>query len=409
VASFPAWERAYPRFVTSRIRVGVIGTGFAATSHIDALRRIPFVEVSAIAASSDAKAAAAGKRFGVDRTFGDYRALLDFKAIDVVHDCTPNYLHSAINRDALGAGKHLLSEKPLALDTRETSSLVDDAARAGVVTGVCFNYRHFPLVRQAKAMLAANEIGSPHLVHGGYLQDWLLFPTDWNWRLDTEKGGASRAIADIGSHWMDLVQYITGHRIDEVFAVLDTVHDERQRPRDEVETFARSTAQDLEPVWMETEDAATVVFRTDRGLRGTFTVSQVSPGWKNRLFFEVDGAQGSLSWDQEEPNRLRIGKRDEPNAELLRDPAMMVPEAAALAHYPAGHQEGWPDALMNLFVDFYSAVTARGDGTEYRPSFATFEDAHRITEAVEAILASHRMQSWQTVGALTEAEPKVPA
>jgi predicted dehydrogenase len=395
--------------MTSRVRVGMIGTGFSAGAHIDALRRIPSVEVVAIAASSDAKATTAGKRFGIERTFGNYRELLAQDTIDAVHDCTPNHLHLAINQDAIRAGKHVLSEKPLALDTSETASLVEAAAGSPVVSGVCFNYRHYPLVREAKAMLEAGEVGAPHLIHGGYLQDWLLFPSDWNWRLDPAKGGASRAIADIGSHWMDLLQYITGHRIDEVFAVLDTMHEERQRPPDEVETFTRPGGDSLEPVWIETEDAATVVFRTDQGVRGTFTVSQVSPGWKNRLFFEIDAGTGSLSWDQEDPNRLRIGRRDEANAELPRDPSMLSPEAAALAHYPAGHQEGWPDALMNLFVDFYATVAARNASAGYQPSFATFEDAHRITQAVEAIVMSHRTGSWQTVGAVAGSVGKVPA
>jgi predicted dehydrogenase len=393
--------------MTSRIRVGVIGTGFAASSHIDALRRLPTVEIAAIAASSHAKAAVAGERFGIDRTFGDYRELIGHEEVDAVHDCTPNHLHTEINRQALAAGKHLLSEKPLGMDSGETGSLVEDAARAGVVAGVCFNYRHYPLVRQAKAMLAAGEVGPPHLVHGGYLQDWLLFPTDWNWRLDPDKGGASRTVADIGSHWMDLFQYVTGQHIEEVFAVLDTVHAERRRPLDEVETFARTTDPAQEPVWIKSEDAATVIFRTDRGLRGTFTVSQVSPGWKNRLFFEIDAADGSLLWDQEDPNRLRVGRRDEANSELLRDPSMLVPEAAALTHYPAGHQEGWPDALMNLLADFYAAVSAHTGGGEARSSFATFEEAHGIAQAVEAILESDRTSTWRTVGKPTETSGKV--
>jgi predicted dehydrogenase len=387
----------------------MIGTGFAAGAHIDALRRIPSVEVVAIAASSDAKANAAGRRFGIDRTFRDYRELLAYDGVDAVHDCTPNHLHRAINQDALRAGKHVLSEKPLGLDSDETAFLVEVAAEAKGISGVCFNYRHYPLVRQARAMLERGDIGRPHLIHGGYLQDWLLFPSDWNWRIDPAKGGTSRAIADIGSHWMDLLQYVTGHRIAEVLAVLDTVHEERQRPRKEVETFAQASGDTLEPVWIQSEDAATVIFRTDRGLRGTFTVSQVSPGWKNRLFFEIDAANGSLAWDQEDPNRLLIGRRDQANLELPRDPSMLSPEAAALVHYPAGHQEGWPDALMNLFIDFYAAVAARNASADYQSSFATFEDAHRITQAVEAILSSHRTGSWQTVGAVSGSVGKVPA
>jgi predicted dehydrogenase len=364
--------------------------------------------VVALAGSSKSKAEAAGELFDIEKTFGDYRDLLGDETIDAVHDCTPNHLHSVINAEALLAGKHLLSEKPLAMDSNESGALVEQAGGAGVVAGVCFNYRHYPLVRQARVMLAGGEIGQPHLLHGGYLQDWLLFPTDWNWRLEPAMGGVSRAVADIGSHWMDLVQYVTGHRIQEVIGVLDTVHGERRRPIEEVATFERSGESASEKVSMTTEDAATVIFRTDRGMRGTFTVSQVSPGWKNRLFFEVDAANGSIAWDQEDPNVLRIGRRDEANAQLPRDPSMLAPEAAALAHFPAGHQEGWPDALKNLFLDFYAAVSAHDAGTVYERSFASFADAHRIIESVEAILRSHRMGGWQTVGGISELAQEVP-
>jgi predicted dehydrogenase len=394
-----ALATAYPSItMASGIRVGVIGTGFAAASHVDALRRVPSVEIVAIAGSSAPKAEAAGERLGISNTFGDYRQLLRGDTVHVVHDCTPNYLHSAINTEALRAGKHLLSEKPLAMDSSQTASLVHEAAHAGVVAGVCFNYRHYPLVRQAKVMLAAGEFGPPHLVHGGYLQDWLLFPTDWNWRLDPGQGGVSRAVADIGSHWMDLVQYVTGHRIQEVLAVMDTVHSERRRPIQEVATFGRTAQHALEPVAVTTEDAATAIFRTDRRLRGTFTVSQVSAGHKNRLFFEIDAGEGSVRWDQEDPNFLRIGRRDAANSELPRDPSMLVPEAAALTHFPGGHQEGWPDAMKNLFLDFYNAVGAHDAGSSYEGSFATFEDAHRITQVVEAIVRSHKSERWETVG-----------
>jgi predicted dehydrogenase len=205
---------------------------------------------------------------------------------------------------------------------------------------------------------------------------------------------------------MDLIQYATGQRIQEVFAVMDTIHRERRRPTEEVATFGRSDGGD-EAVAMTSEDAATVIFRTDHGVRGTFTVSQVSAGRKNRLFFEVDAADASISWDQEDPNVLRIGRRNEPNSELLRDPSMLAPEAAPLAHFPAGHQEGWPDALKNLFLDFYGAVDALDNGASYEPSFATFEDAHRITQAVEAIVSSDRSGEWQMVEGIKESPQEV--
>ena len=382
-----------------KIGVGVIGTGFAATSHVEALRRVPEVELVALAGSSREKAEnLAGTWGGGAAAYGDYRELLADDRVDVVHDCTPNHLHADVNAAALTAGKHVLSEKPLALDASETADLVDAAADAGLVAGVCFNYRHFPLVRQLRALVASGESGPFHLVRGAYLQDWLLERTDWNWRLEREKAGASRAVGDIGSHWLDLAEHVTGDRVVAVCAELGTLHAERLRPTGGVETFARADDGERTSVAIDTEDFASVLLRFAGGARGVLTVSQVTAGRKNRLLLELDAARSSFAWDQEEPNRLWIGRRDGPNAELPRDPSLLVPEAAALAHYPGGHQEGWPDALRNLFADFYGAVRAQIDGVDHHPFFATFADAHRTMRLVEAIVASDADGAWVEVG-----------
>jgi len=377
--------------------VGIVGAGFAASSHIDALRRLPDVEVAGIAGSRPERSEQAADRFGIDRAFPDWRALVQYDAIDAVHDCTPNHLHSEINSASLAAGKHVLSEKPLAMDSGESGRLVEEAAAADVVSGVCFNYRHFPLVRHLRDVLAGAEFGPVHLVHGAYLQDWLLLPTDWNWRLEVEKGGTSRAMADIGSHWVDLAQHVTGDRVTEVLAELATVHPERMRPAGEVETFAREGGEDRTPVPVHSEDAGAALLRFASGARGTLTVSQVSAGWKNRLVIELDAAQAAFVWDQEDPNRLRIGRRNEANQELPRDPGLVSPGAASLTHYPGGHQEGWPDALRNLFVEFYQAVRAHREGREVAPTFASFAEAHQIIRVVEAVVASHRSGQWTKV------------
>jgi predicted dehydrogenase len=379
------------------VRVGVVGTGFAAGSHIDALRRVPGVELAGVAASAQARADAAADRLGLPRGYGHYNQLLEDPTVEAIHNCTPNDLHLEVNLAALRAGKHLLSEKPLAMDGAQAATLVREASTAGVVAGVCFNYRHFPLIHQARVLLSAGRLGPVHLVHGGYLQDWLLLDTDWNWRVDPARGGSSRAVADIGSHWMDLIQHVTGDRITEVLATFDTVHRVRRRPAGEVRTFAGDVAQERHEVDIGTEDAATVLFRTEAGARGAFTVSQVSAGRKNRLFFEIDAADAALAWDQEEPNRLWIGHRDRANEVMMRDPSLLEPEAAKLAHYPGGHEEGWPDALRNLFADFYATVTGTGEEGRHRPSFATFPEAHRVILSVEAALASHRSGRWEKI------------
>jgi predicted dehydrogenase len=376
------------------VRVAVIGTGFAGGSHVEALRRVPGIEVVAVAGSSGERAQAAADRLQVPVATGDYRTLLDDAAIDAVHNCTPNDLHHEITAAALDAGKHVLAEKPLAMSSRETADLVARAERAGTVTGVCFNYRHYPLVAEARAMLADGRAGRPHLIRGAYLQDWLLDAADWNWRLQSERSGASRAIGDIGSHWMDLLQHVTGRRIARVYARLGRLHEKRLRPAGPTQTFDRGGGAGAEPVAVDTEDFATVLFELDDGCPGVFTVSQVTPGKRNGLTFEIDAGAVSLAWDQELPNALHIGRRDRPNEVLVRDPALLSPAAAALAHYPAGHEEGWPDGLKNLVLDFYAGVRARRRGEPHDSSVATFADAHRITRAVEAILESQRDGSW---------------
>lgn len=382
--------------------MALVGTGFAASSHADALTRLPNVEVAGIAGSGPEKARAAAERFGIERPYASLDELLDDDSVVAVHNCTPNYLHSGITTRCLEAGKHVLSEKPLAMHSGETAALVDRAARTDVVTGVAFNYRHYPLVQQMRVMLGSGDLGPVHLVRGGYIQDWLLHREDWNWRLESAKAGTTRAMGDIGSHWLDLVQHVTGAEVAEVLGELGRLHEERFRPG-EVETFARASGNG-EPVAMDTEDFGSVLLRFRSGARGAFTVSQVSAGWKNRLRVDIDAAEASLGWDQEDPNTLRIGRRDDPNLELLRDPSLLAPEAAALAHYPGGHQEAWPDGLRNLFIDFYAAVAAHGSGKGHRGSFATFEDAHRVTQIVEAVAESDRRGAWVVVGAAAPQE-----
>jgi predicted dehydrogenase len=384
------------------MRAGIVGTGFAASAHADALARVPGAVLLAVAGTSQDKARAAANRFGAERAYPDYRALMADPDVEALHDCTPNDMHAEVNAAALAAGKHVLSEKPLAIDSAQTAALARQAATARGISGVCFNYRHYPLVAQARAMIAARELGAVHLVHGGYLQDWLLFPGDWNWRLDARRAGASRAVADIGSHWLDLAQHVTGDEIVAVLADLSTVHPERWRPEGGAGTFERAARHDAgrragRSVRVDTEDAASILLRFASGARGAVTVSQVSAGWKNRLFLEIDAARASLAWDQEKPNRLRIGRRDRENATLVRDPALLRPEAAALAHYPGGHQEGWPDALRNLLADFYRAAAARDRGESCEGSFGTFDSAHQIALIVDAVLESNRSGSWALV------------
>jgi predicted dehydrogenase len=369
----------------------VIGTGFAARSHVEAMRRVPGVRVVALAGRTQERAEQAAAELDVERATGEALALVADPEVDAVHVCTPNDLHAEVTAAAITAGKHVLSEKPLGFDARETAALAEQADASPVTTGVCFNYRHYPLVQEARARLA--EAGPPHLIRGAYLQDWLLEETDWNWRLDSSRAGSSRAMADIGSHWVDLVQHVTGRRVTRLLARTGRLHDERLRPDHEGATFS-GPAGGGTAVAVDTEDYANVMLDLEGGVPAMLSVSQVSPGRRNRLTFDVDTRSLALSWDQERPNVLRVGRRGRADETLVRDPALLAPGAAALAHYPGGHQEGWPDGLKNVMIDFYAAVR---EGRQPE-TVASFGDAHRVMRIVQAVVESSRDGGWIEIG-----------
>ena len=359
-----------------RIGMGLVGPGFVGAHHIDAVRRLGFVDVVAIAGTNEAKAREKADALGVARAYGSFEALAADPAIDVIHNTTPNHQHGAVIRAAIARRKHIISEKPLASSANEAHALWSAAADAGVVHAVTFNYRGNPLVQQARAMVGGGDIGAVHFVHGGYLQDWLLKPTDFSWRLEPEQGGASSAFADIGSHWCDLAQHLTGSPIVEVLADLATVVPVRHRP---------------EPFQVKSEDLATILVRFENGARGCATIGQVCAGHKNDLWIELNAANASIRWRQEQQNELWIGRRDTANELLAKDPSLMMQAARAYAHLPGGHQEGWADAFANVIRDIYTFIAeGRAPGDRRPPAFATFEDGYRVACLVDAVLESHR-------------------
>jgi predicted dehydrogenase len=388
-----------------RIGMGLVGPGFVGAHHIDAVRRLGFVDVVAIAASSEASARRKAESLAVPKAYGNYEDLVADPDVHVIHNTTPNYLHGPVIMAALARGKHVISDKPLATTAKEARALLDAAARAGVVHAVTFNYRGNPLVQQARDMIAGGEIGPVHFVHGQYLQDWLLEPTDFSWRLEPEKGGESSAIADIGSHWCDLVQHVIGQRIVEVLADLTTVIDTRLKPSTSTEAFARGSSEGRQQVAIHSEDLATVLIRFDGGAKGTLSVGQVCAGHKNDLWFEANGRRASLRWYQERQNELWIGHRDGPNRVLPKDPSLLGETARRYAHLPGGHQEAWADAFCNVLRDVYRVIAAGGGPAEPRPpALATFADGYRAAAIVDAILESHRAGAvWTKIGAGIEA------
>jgi len=377
------------------IKAAVIGTGFIGPAHVEALRRLGFVEVVALVDVDKAKAEQKAAAMSIPRVYDDYRRMLEDRDIEVVHDCAPNQLHFEINTAVLEAGKHCLSEKPLAVNTQQSRSLMALSEKKGLVNAVNFNYRFYPLSQQAKAMCAAGEAGEIYAVHGSYLQDWLYWETDYSWRLDPQISGASCCVADIGSHWCDLVQFITGRTITEVLGDLQTTHRVRKRPKASVEAFAGKllTPADYAEVQIETDDYANVLIRLDNGARGVFTVSQVSAGRKNRLYYEIDGSKCAVSGDLERPNELWVGYREKANEVLIKDPSLLKEAARRYAHYPGGHPEGYPDGPKNLFGNVYRKVMGEAEAIDY----PTFADGHRAVAIVEAILASHKSRQWVKV------------
>lgn len=378
-----------------QINAGIIGTGFIGPAHIEALRRLGYVNVIAVSERDQALADAKAAELSIPKAYGDYHDLLADPDVHVVHNCTPNHLHFEVNRDIMAAGKHVVSEKPLAMNSTESRELVKLAEQSGVVHAIDFNYRYMPMVQQARLMCQGDDTGRVFAVHGSYLQDWLLEETDWNWRLVPEMSGDSRAVADIGSHWCDLVQFVTGMKITRVMADLVTIHPTRKRPKVEVETYAGKVLkpEDLEDVPINTEDYGSILLEFDSGAHGVFTVNQCAAGRKNRLSFEIDGAKSALAWDQEKPNELWVGRRDGPNQNLLKDPSLLYEGAREYAHYPGGHNEAYPDGPKNLFRNVYGFIAGERPGGD----FATFVDGHNEIAICDAILASSKAKAWTEV------------
>lgn len=332
------------------INVGIIGSGFIGPAHIEALRRLGFVQVVALCDGTLEQAQEKAQALNIPHAYGNVEELLAHPDLHVVHNCTPNHLHAQINRQILRAGKHVFSEKPLCMTPEEAHELVELAEQAGVVHGVSFVYRQFAMVRQAQSMMREGSLGRLFASHGSYLQDWMLLDTDYNWRVDAALGGASRAVADIGSHWCDTVQFVTGRRIVEVMADLSIVWPTRKANVAGNSTFTQEDSAVFENKAVTTEDFGSVLFRFDDGSKGCFSVSQVSAGRKNRLSFEINGSEKSVAWDQEVPQQLWIGHRSQANQTLSDDPGLMNRDAADSAHFPGGHIEGWPDAFKNMMA-----------------------------------------------------------
>ena len=393
----------------SAIGAAVIGTGFIGTVHVEQLRRIG-VDVRGVLGSTPDRGTARADALSVGHAYANLEDILADPAVHVVHVTSPNHLHVPQARAILAAGKHVVCEKPLAMTAAESVGLVEEARASGLVNAVNFNIRFYPLHQHVREVVAAGTLGDVRFVTGHYFQDWLLHDTDWNWRLDPSQGGALRAVGDIGSHWLDLMAFVTGQPIVSVMADLATFVTARQEPTGPVETFSTGRSADTVTRPMGTEDTATLLLRFANGARGSVAVSQISAGRKNSLQWEIDGSESAAWWDSETPDHLWLGHRDRPNELLLRNPALMGDAGKAAAALPGGHVEGFGDTFGALFRAIYRDVSAGRPSAN--PPYADFAAGHDEMLVNDAIARSAAEQRWVDVdrsGAGAPARTEVPA
>ncbi len=378
-----------------RLRTALIGTGFMGKAHADGIRRLGNVEIAAVAASDKPQARAFADAFGIAGATDDYKTLLADKTLDAVHVLTPNALHFPIAKAALEAGKNVLCEKPLTVTEAQAKELVEIAAEKNLANCVEHNLRCYPLVQQMRRMRENGDLGEILMVQGTYSQDWLLYDTDWNWRVNAGENGALRAMGDIGSHWMDTIQHVTGLKISALCADLQTFLSIRKRPKGSVETFSGKTLSpaDYQEVAVDTDDYGAVLVHLGDRARGAFTVSQMSAGCKNKFAFEIYGTKSGVAWNQERPDELWIGHRNSPNQIVIKDPSLLDPRAAAYADLPGGHSEGYDDTHKQVFKRFYARVADPSAPVDY-PTFADGQVGMRL---LEKVLESSQKRGWVTV------------
>lgn len=376
------------------VGAAVIGTGFIGTVHVEALRRVG-VQVRGVLGSSPERGAARAAALGVPHAYPSLDDLLADPTVDAVHVTSPNDLHVSQARAILEAGKHVVCEKPLAMTAAESAELVEVAARSGLVNATNFNIRYYPLNQHAREQVAAGALGDVRLVTGRYFQDWLLLDSDWNWRLQPERGGALRAVGDIGSHWLDLMTYVTGQHVSAVMAELATFIGTRHEPTGPVETYSTERSSDTVARPIATEDTATILLRFDGGARGAVSISQIAPGRKNSLVYEIDGSEAAWAWDSEQPDQAWIGHRERPNEILIRNPALMGAAGQAASALPGGHVEGFFDTFCAHFRAVYADVAVGRPSSS--PPYPTFADGHDEMLVGDAIAESARLGRWVEV------------
>lgn len=378
------------------IKVGIIGIGFVGPIHIENIRRLGVAKIIAVASINQKEADKAANKFYIQKAYGNWKDLISDQEIDVVHITTPNKLHFPIAKAAIKAKKHVICEKPLTLNTDESKILVDLAKEKRIVNATTFNMAFYPMVKQAKEMIAYGELGKIFLVHGKYLQDWLSRDSDYNWRVESEFCGKSRVISDIGSHWMHMVQTVLGKRITSVYADSTIFIPIRKKPTIEISTHSERGLKDgeYENIKVDTEDHATIMFKFEDDIKGLLIASQVCPGRKQFIEWEINASKKSLSWNGEEPNVLWIGNRSTYNSYFIKDANIMNKNSKKYAHYSVGLTEGYPDTWKNIFMNIYQDILRSNRNNKKIQDYPTFEDGYRIQILIDSILESIQKNKW---------------
>jgi predicted dehydrogenase len=377
-----------------KIRVAVIGIGFIGIAHIEALRRLGFVEVVAISDALNVEKKA--ESLYIPKGYSDYKEMILKENLDAVHICTPNCFHYEMAMFAMEQGLHVMLEKPFTVTLEEAKKLRDYSKNHGLITGLNHSLRMNPQIQEMKALVSEGKVGDIFAVHGSYLQDWLFLDTDWSWRLEPELSGKTRAFSDIGSHWIDMVESILEMNAVELLAEFNTVHKIRKKPLKEVETFSDYNKDDsnFEERKILTEDWCSILFKFENGAIGSLNVSQVTAGRKNQQIISISGSKCSLHWDSDSSNNLWIGRREQYNQEVVKDPSLLEKEARDIVSYPGGHIEGFPDTFKQQFTKFYKAIETN-DTTQ--SLFATFEDGCREMLLNDRVFESATKRAWVTI------------
>lgn len=375
------------------INAGIVGMGFVGPIHMEALRRLNYVDI-AIAEADSEKAKKVAELYSVKKYYGRWEDMVNDPQIEVIHICAPNNLHYDIAKTAISLGKHVVCDKPLTLNLRQSEELVALARTKQVVNAVTFDMAFYPLVQQAKLTVLQQELGRINYVQGHYLQDWLFYNTDYNWRVESKYQGASRIVGDIGVHCLHMIQEVIGQRIVEIYADFNTFHKTRMKPTTEVATYSEASAdQEYHEIEIDTEDQATLLLKYDGGTKGVFIGGQVFAGRKNRIGWEIYGSKKSLGWNGEEPNQLWIGNRSGANQILMKDFSLVDQDIGSLCNFAGGLQEGYSETWKNVMNNIYQTIL---DGKPNN-NYPTFEDGLALQRVVEAAVESSKTNQWVSI------------